>query len=69
MATEQQEPSSAPPEDSPGGKALGTHVGPLRRHPVSAGERAWLFGLLSLPTSLYFLWSPITDFFVISARA
>lgn len=101
MATEQQEPSSLP-EDSPDGEALRTHVGQLRRHPIFARERAWLFGLLigpsavvangviqggvvgyllsvqgvgsgtqshligllSLPTSLYFLWSPITDFFV-----
>src|SRR6185312_16537691 len=38
--------------------ALGTHVGQLRRHPISAHERAWLFGLLSLPTSLYLLLQP-----------
>ena len=31
---------------------------------VSSGTQSHLIGLLSLPTSLYFLWSPITDFFV-----
>jgi len=31
---------------------------------VGSGTQAHLIGLLALPTSLYFLWSPITDFFV-----
>ncbi|HEX4051797.1 MAG TPA: MFS transporter [Steroidobacteraceae bacterium] len=31
---------------------------------VSSGTQSHLIGLLALPTSLYFLWSPITDFFV-----
>jgi MFS transporter, PAT family, beta-lactamase induction signal transducer AmpG len=31
---------------------------------VDSGSQAHLIGLLSLPTSLYFLWSPITDFFI-----
>jgi MFS transporter, PAT family, beta-lactamase induction signal transducer AmpG len=31
---------------------------------VDSGTQAHLIGLLSLPTSLYFLWSPITDFFI-----
>jgi Major Facilitator Superfamily len=31
---------------------------------VSTGMQSHLIGLLALPTSLYFLWSPITDFFV-----
>jgi len=31
---------------------------------VGSGMQSHLIGLLSLPTSLYFLWSPITDFFV-----
>ncbi|HWG76481.1 MAG TPA: MFS transporter [Steroidobacteraceae bacterium] len=31
---------------------------------ISSGTQSHLIGLLSLPTSLYFLWSPITDFFV-----
>lgn len=31
---------------------------------VSSGMQSHLIGLLALPTSLYFLWSPITDFFV-----
>jgi MFS transporter, PAT family, beta-lactamase induction signal transducer AmpG len=31
---------------------------------VDSGTQAYLIGLLSLPTSLYFLWSPITDFFI-----
>lgn len=31
---------------------------------VTSGVQSHLIGLLSLPTSLYFLWSPITDFFV-----
>jgi PAT family beta-lactamase induction signal transducer AmpG len=31
---------------------------------VGSGMQSHLIGLLSLPTSLYFLWSPVTDFFV-----
>lgn len=31
---------------------------------IGSGTQSHLIGLLSLPTSLYFLWSPITDFFV-----
>jgi len=31
---------------------------------VDSGTQAYLIGLLSLPTSLYFLWSPVTDFFI-----
>ena len=31
---------------------------------VGSGMQSHVIGLLSLPTSLYFLWSPITDFFV-----
>lgn len=31
---------------------------------VGSGAQSHLIGLLALPTSLYFLWSPITDFFV-----
>ena len=31
---------------------------------VGSGQQSHLIGLLALPTSLYFLWSPITDFFV-----
>ncbi|MGH9414655.1 MAG: hypothetical protein ACRD0Y_13075 [Terriglobales bacterium] len=31
---------------------------------VGSGMQSHLIGLLSLPSSLYFLWSPITDFFV-----
>ncbi|HTW73726.1 MAG TPA: MFS transporter [Steroidobacteraceae bacterium] len=31
---------------------------------VGSGMQSHLIGLLSLPTSLYFLWSPMTDFFV-----
>lgn len=31
---------------------------------VTSGMQSHLIGLLALPTSLYFLWSPITDFFV-----
>ncbi|HTT06308.1 MAG TPA: MFS transporter [Steroidobacteraceae bacterium] len=31
---------------------------------VTSGTQSHLIGLLALPTSLYFLWSPITDFFV-----
>lgn len=31
---------------------------------VGSGMQSHLIGLLALPTSLYFLWSPLTDFFV-----
>jgi PAT family beta-lactamase induction signal transducer AmpG len=31
---------------------------------IGSGRQSHLVGLLALPTSLYFLWSPITDFFV-----
>lgn len=36
----------------------------LSRQGTGSAMQAHLIGLLSLPTSLYFLWSPITDFFV-----
>ena len=36
----------------------------LSRHGVGSGGQAHMIFLLALPTSLYFLWSPITDFFV-----
>lgn len=36
----------------------------LSRQGAGSAVQAHLIGLLSLPTSLYFLWSPITDFFV-----
>ena len=36
----------------------------LSRQGADSATQAHLIGLLSLPTSLYFLWSPITDFFV-----
>ncbi len=36
----------------------------LSRQGAGSVTQAHLIGLLSLPTSLYFLWSPITDFFV-----
>jgi PAT family beta-lactamase induction signal transducer AmpG len=36
----------------------------LSRQGVGSGGQSHLIGLLALPTSLYFLWSPITDFFV-----
>ena len=36
----------------------------LSRQGVGSGPQSHLIGLLALPTSLYFLWSPITDFFV-----
>lgn len=36
----------------------------LSREGAGSATQAHLIGLLSLPTSLYFLWSPITDFFV-----
>src|ERR1700735_663010 len=31
---------------------------------VGSGMQSHLIGLMALPTSLYFLWSPLTDFFV-----
>ena len=36
----------------------------LSRQGVGPGTQSHLIGLLALPTSLYFLWSPITDFFI-----
>jgi MFS transporter, PAT family, beta-lactamase induction signal transducer AmpG len=36
----------------------------LSQQGVGSGGQSHLIGLLALPTSLYFLWSPITDFFV-----
>ena len=36
----------------------------LSRHGVGSGGQSHMIFLLALPTSLYFLWSPITDFFV-----
>jgi MFS transporter, PAT family, beta-lactamase induction signal transducer AmpG len=36
----------------------------LSQQGVRSGVQAHLIGLLALPTMLYFLWSPITDFFV-----
>jgi PAT family beta-lactamase induction signal transducer AmpG len=36
----------------------------LSRQGVGSGGQSHLIDLLALPTSLYFLWSPITDFFV-----
>jgi PAT family beta-lactamase induction signal transducer AmpG len=36
----------------------------LSREGAGSATQAHLIGLLSLPSSLYFLWSPITDFFV-----
>jgi len=36
----------------------------LSRQGVGSGGQAHMIFLLALPTSLYFLWSPITDFFV-----
>jgi len=36
----------------------------LSEQGVGPGTQSHLIGLLALPTSLYFLWSPITDFFV-----
>lgn len=36
----------------------------LSRQGAGSATQAHLIALLSLPTSLYFLWSPITDFFV-----
>jgi PAT family beta-lactamase induction signal transducer AmpG len=34
----------------------------MSRQGMSSGAQSHLIGLLALPTSLYFLWSPITDF-------
>jgi PAT family beta-lactamase induction signal transducer AmpG len=34
----------------------------MSRQGMSSGVQSHLIGLLALPTSLYFLWSPITDF-------
>jgi PAT family beta-lactamase induction signal transducer AmpG len=34
----------------------------MSRQGMSSGSQSHLIGLLALPTSLYFLWSPITDF-------
>ena len=36
----------------------------LSQQGVGSGQQSHMIGLLALPTSLYFLWSPITDFFV-----
>ena len=36
----------------------------LSQQGIGSGGQSHLIGLLALPTSLYFLWSPITDFFV-----
>jgi PAT family beta-lactamase induction signal transducer AmpG len=36
----------------------------LSQHGVGSGGQSHMIFLLALPTSLYFLWSPITDFFV-----
>ena len=36
----------------------------LSRQGTGSAVQAHLIGLLSLPSSLYFLWSPLTDFFV-----
>jgi PAT family beta-lactamase induction signal transducer AmpG len=36
----------------------------LSQHGVGSNEQAKTISLLALPTSLYFLWSPVTDFFV-----
>jgi len=36
----------------------------LSQQGVGSGMQSHLIWLLSLPTSLYFLWSPITDFFI-----
>jgi MFS transporter, PAT family, beta-lactamase induction signal transducer AmpG len=36
----------------------------LSEQGIGSGAQSHLIGLLSLPTSLYFLWSPLTDFFV-----
>jgi PAT family beta-lactamase induction signal transducer AmpG len=34
----------------------------MSRQGMSSGSQSHLIGLLALPTSLYFLWSPLTDF-------
>jgi PAT family beta-lactamase induction signal transducer AmpG len=36
----------------------------LSRQGIGSGAQSAFIGLLALPTTLYFLWSPITDFFV-----
>jgi PAT family beta-lactamase induction signal transducer AmpG len=36
----------------------------LSQHGVGSGGQSHIISLLALPTSLYFLWSPITDFLV-----
>ena len=36
----------------------------LSQQGIGSGGQSHIIGLLALPTSLYFLWSPITDFFV-----
>ena len=36
----------------------------LSQQGVGPGTQSHLIGLLALPTSLYFLWSPVTDFFI-----
>lgn len=36
----------------------------LSQQGVGPGTQSHVIGLLALPTSLYFLWSPITDFFI-----
>ncbi|MDP9051273.1 MAG: hypothetical protein M3O31_11235, partial [Acidobacteriota bacterium] len=36
----------------------------LTQQGVGSGGRSHIIDLLALPTSLYFLWSPITDFLV-----
>ena len=36
----------------------------MSRQGMSSGSQSHLIGLLALPTSLYFLWSPLTDFLV-----
>ena len=36
----------------------------LNQQGIGSGGQSRLIGLLALPTSIYFLWSPITDFFV-----
>jgi PAT family beta-lactamase induction signal transducer AmpG len=36
----------------------------LSQQGVGSGQQSHLVGLLALPTSVYFLWSPITDFLV-----
>src|ERR1700684_2262015 len=36
----------------------------LSQQGVGSGGQSHIIWLLALPTSLYFLWSPITDFFI-----